>query len=199
MDNGVPFPGGTPWSLGIFSQGSIVGSYFCFNYLQAGQPLAWRRADLKGVLAYGNPCRQTNSIAPWATSWITKPDTHGLDPYKRFGLPGFPAKPDDWMDVYREGDIFAENGDDKASDIRAAVYEAVMNDWFSNPYSLAAQIGDLFQTPWQEIIGIVIAIISGVVFLGDNPNPHYSPYDISGGIAWMRGQLTTPAVVPPVV
>ena len=147
------------------------------------------------MLTYGNPCRQTNSIAAWATSWITKPDTHGLDPYKRFGLPGFPVKPDDWVDVYREGDIFAENGDDKASDIRASVYEAVMNDFFSNPYSLAAQIGDLFQTPWQEIIGIVIAIISGVVFLGDTPNPHYSPYDISGGIAWMRGQLTTPPSV----
>ncbi|MDT5346969.1 MAG: hypothetical protein QOH91_256 [Mycobacterium sp.] len=93
MDNGVPFPGGTPWSLGIFSQGSIVGSYFYFNYLQDDQPLAWRRADLKGVLAYGNPCRQTDSIAPWARSWITKTGTHGLDPYKRFGLPGFPPNP----------------------------------------------------------------------------------------------------------
>jgi hypothetical protein len=198
MDNGVPFPQGTPWSLGIFSQGAIVGSYFYFNFLQDGQPLAWRRTDLRGVLTYGNPCRQTNSIAPWATSWVSTPNTHGLDPYKRFGLPGFPAKPDNWVDVYREGDIYAENGDDKASDIKAAVYEAVMNDFFSNPYSLAAQIGDLFQTPWQEIIGIVIAIISGVVFLGDTPNPHYSPYDISGGIDWMRGKLTT-GVAGPVV
>jgi hypothetical protein len=196
LDNGVPFPAGTPWSLGIFSQGSIVGSYFYFNYLQPGQSLAWRVPDLKGVLAYGNPCRQTDSIAPWAQSWITKSGTHGLDPYQRFGLPGLPSKPANWMDVYREGDIFAENGDDKASQIKSAVYEAVMNDFFSNPASIAAQVGDLFETPMTEVIGIVMAIISGIVFLGDNPSPHYSPYDISGGVAWMRGQLTSAEATP---
>ncbi|BBU22181.1 hypothetical protein [Mycobacterium xenopi] len=193
MDNGVPFPASTPWALGVFSQGAIIGSYFYFDYLAPGKPLHWRLPDLRGVLAYGNPCRQTDSIAPWARSWVTKTGTHGLDPYRRFGLPGYPPKPDNWMDVYREGDIFAENGDDKPSQIKAAVYQAVMNDWISNPYSIAAQIGDLFETPWTEIIGIVMAIISGVTFLADQPNPHYAPYDIGGGIDWMRQQLTTAA------
>jgi hypothetical protein len=65
MDNGVPFPAGTPWSLGIFSQGSIVGSYSYFNYLEPGQSLAWRAPDLKGVLAYGNPCRQADRPTAW--------------------------------------------------------------------------------------------------------------------------------------
>jgi hypothetical protein len=190
LDNGTPFPPGTPWSLGIYSQGGIVGSYFYFNYLQPGQALEWRAADLKGVLAYGNPCRQTNSVAPWAMPWITKTGTHGLDPYKRFGLPGFPLKPDNWMDVYREGDIFAENTDDKSGQIKAAVYEAVMGDVFSNPYSLAAQIADMFFTPVSEVIGIVMAIVGGIEFLAGNPNPHYSPFDLTGGINWMRAQLT---------
>jgi hypothetical protein len=191
MDNGVPFPAGTRWALGIFSQGAIVGFDFYINQLAPGKPLEWRTPDLVGVLAYGNPCRQTGSIAPWAAGQISKTGTHGLDPYKRFGLPGFPVKPDNWEDDYRELDLFAENGDDKASAIKAAVYQAVArSDVFSNPYSLASQIADVFSAPVAEVIAIVEAIISGVVFLGDQPNPHYSPYPIDGGLAWMRGQLT---------
>lgn len=196
LPSGKPFPAGTPWSLGTFSQGGIVGFDFFMNYLQPGQPLEWRLKDLRGVLAYGNPCRGLDSIAPWARSWVKTTGTHGLDPYQRFGLPGMPAKPDYWMDVYREGDIFAQNGDNKASEIKAAVYQAVARgDVFSNPYSLAVQIADLFLTPLEEVIGIVMAIISGVGFLAGNPNPHYSPYNLDGGIAWMRDRLTANAVV----
>lgn len=61
MDNGVTFPEGTPWSLGVYSQGGIVGSYFYFRYLQPGQPLAWRAPDLKGVLAYAGSARRTSA------------------------------------------------------------------------------------------------------------------------------------------
>jgi hypothetical protein len=189
MDNGVPFPAGTRWALGIFSQGSIVGYDFYVNYLAPGKPLEWREKDRVGTLAYGNPNRATDSIAPWATGWITKQGTHGLDPKARYGLNGVPV-PANFMDVYREGDIFAENGDDKASEVKAAVYEAVARaDFFSNPASIAAEIADLFSEPFTEVIGIVMAIISGITFLGTNPNPHYSPYDISGGINWMRERL----------
>ncbi|WP_155929969.1 peptidoglycan-binding domain-containing protein [Mycolicibacterium sp. CBMA 234] len=197
MDNGVPFPEGTPWSLGIYSQGAIVGSYFYFRYLQPGQPLAWRTPDLKGVLAYANPCRQTDSIASWAEPWVSATGTHGLDPNQRFGLPGFPAKPDNWVDVYRGGDIFAENGDDQASAVRAAVYEAVMNDWTSDPFSLAGQIAATFHAPFQEVLAVIEAIISGAVFLASNPNPHYAPFELTGGEDWMRGRLTTGAVPAP--
>lgn len=191
MDNGVPFPEGTKWSLGIFSQGAIVGYDFYEQYLAPGRPLEWRENDRLGTLAYGNPCRATDSIAPWARGQITETGTHGLDPYKRYGLPGCAPVPRNFMDVYREGDIFAENGDDKASEIKAAVYQAVARgDLFSNPYSIAIQIADLFIVPVQEVIGIVMAIVSGVTFLTDQPNPHYSPYDITGGLDWMRQQLT---------
>ena len=197
MDNGVPFPAGTKWVLGIFSQGAIVGFDFWVNHLAPGKPLEWREADLLGVLAYGNPCRQTDSIAPWALGQVKKTGTHGLDPLKRFGLPGFPVKPDIWMDVYREGDIFAENGDDDASKAKAAVYQAIARgDFFSDPFSLAFQIAQLFHRPLEEIFAIIEAIISGVVFLGDNPNPHYSPYDISGGVSWVRNLLTGGRAAP---
>lgn len=190
MDNLVPFPKGTPWSLAGFSQGAIVICDFYFDYLAPGKPLDWRTSDLKGVLTYGNPCRQTESIADWARPWITKSGTHGLDPRRRFGLTGFPNKPDLWVDVYREGDIFAENGDDRASDACAAVYQAVARaDYLSNPCSLAAQIARLFDQPVEEILAIILAIVRGVVFVNDQPSPHYSPYDISGGVAWMRQRL----------
>ena len=193
----MPFPAGTKWVLGIFSQGAIVGFDFWVNHLAPGKPLEWREADLLGVLAYGNPCRQTDSIAPWAVGQVTTAGTHGLDPCMRFGLPGFPVKPDNWMDYYREGDIFAENSDDTASKVKAAVYQAIARgDVFSNPFSLAAQIGQVFGTPATEVLGIIEAIISGVVFLGDNPNPHYSPYDISGGVSWVRSLLTDRLAAP---
>jgi len=190
MDNLVPFPKGTPWSLGGFSQGGIIICDFYFDYLAPGKPLAWRTPDLKGVLAYGNPGRQTDSIADWARPWIKKTGSHGLDPLRRFGLPGFPDKPDFWVDVYREGDIFAENSDDKSSEVKAAVYQAVARaDFFSNPFSLAVQVATLFGEPVSEVLAIVMAIVSGVEFLGDNPNPHYSPFEIAGGVGWMRDRL----------
>lgn len=192
MDNGRPFPAGTPWSLGTFSQGGIVGFDFYSRYLQPGQPLEWRAKDLVGVLAYGNPCRKQGSIASWAVPWVTHLDTHGLDPYRRFGLPGLPDGPTHpWADVYREGDIFAQSSDDKASEVKASVYQAVARgDLFSDPYSLTAQIADLFATPFDEVWGIVMAIVSGVQFLAQHPNPHYDPYDITGGVNWMRDRLT---------
>lgn len=190
-----PFPAGTSFFLDLYSQGAIGGSYFYFDYLAPGKPLNWRLKDMRGVLAYGNPCRQKDSIAPWALPLIKKAGTHGLDPTRRFGMDGFPVKPDNWMDVYREGDIFAENGDDKASEMKAAIYEAVMGNFFSSPVSLAWQIAGVFKEPISSVIGIVMAIVSGISFLADNPNPHYAPYELQGGIDWMRGRLTSGAAL----
>ena len=171
--------------IGGYSQGMIV----VFDYLNKyGIPV-----NLKGVLMYGNPCRKLNKCAQWALAWITKTDTHGLDPLKRFGLPGcvdLDAAGIPNEDVYREGDIFAENGDDKTSEIKAAVYQAIARgDIFSNPYSIAAEIADLFSVPVEEVIGIVMAIVSGIEFLATSTNPHYAPYDITGGVNWLRNLL----------
>ena len=74
--------------------------------------------------------------------------------------------------------------------MRAAVYQAIARgDFWSDPYSLAAQLAEIFHTPVETVMAIIQAIISGVNFLGDKPNPHYSPYDLTGGINWMRGRL----------
>ena len=109
LDSGVPFPKGTPWILAGFSQGGIVITEFYLNHLLPGCDLDWRLPDLRGVLAYGNPCRTTGSVAPWSRAQAGPAANAGIDPLVRFGLPGYPARPDNWMDVYRKGDIFADN------------------------------------------------------------------------------------------
>lgn len=188
---GWPFPPGTPWMLFTFSEGSIAGYELYAQLLAPGGELEWREEDRVGTLAYGNPNRKTDSIAPWARSWIKTKGTHGLDPVARFGLPGCPEQPRDFMDVYREGDIFAQNGDDKASEMKAAVYEAVARGrLFSlSQVTLLKELADTYKQPLSSVIAIAKAIISGVSFLGHNPNPHYSPYDISGGCNWSRDKL----------
>lgn len=183
QDNGVPFPAGTPFLLGGFSQGMIVLYDFIEQYLMPGKPLAWRMADVVGFLQYGNPCRALDATA-----------THGLDPYKRFGLPGCVPELPNVKEVWRRGDIFAENTDDQAGQIKAAIYQAVARgDVFSNPVSLAFQVMKLVSAPFTAVMPIVQAIISGVSFLGHNPNPHYSPYPIDDGLNWARQKLTAAA------
>lgn len=180
QDNGVPFPAGTKCMLGGFSQGMIVVYDFIEQYLMPGKPLAWRMPDVVGFLQYGNPCRATDSTG-----------THGLDPYKRFGLPGCVPELPNVKEVWRHGDIFAENTSDQAGKVKSAVYQAVARgDIFSSPVSLAFQIAGLLSAPFTMVMPIVQAIISGVVFLADQPNPHYSPYDITDGLNWARQRLT---------
>lgn len=92
--------------------------------------------------------------------------------------------------MWRRGDIFAENTDDQAGQVKAAVYEAVARgDIFTTPISLAFQVMKIAQAPFTMVMPIVQAIISGVSFLADQPNPHYSPYDITGGLEWARSRL----------
>jgi hypothetical protein len=194
QDNGVLFPAGTPWMLGTFSQGGIVGYDFYAAYLAPGTPLEFREEDRLGTLAYGDPCRATGSIAPWAVGQISNTGTHGLDPYKRYGAPGCPALPPNFMDDYREGDIFAENDGSLEGQMKAAVYQAVARgNVFGGTTSLATEIANTFKQPLQSVVAIFEAIISGIVFLGDNPSPHYSPYDISGGVNWARSLLSAQA------
>lgn len=220
-------PPGTKFVVGGFSQGMIVVSDWLIDRV-IGTP---RENDLLGVLAYGNPCRAKGSVAPWSRGQAGPAENTGLDPLKRIDLrgltPKFPI-----MDVYRKGDIFADNepltasvkaalaqqantgllggltsllggnaqpgallqgfsavtGTSRQGDIKASIYQAVArSDFFSNQYSILADISNLFLVPFEEVWGIFQAIISGIGFLvkqGDNP--HYSPYDISGGIDWVR-------------
>ena len=212
-------PPGTKFVVGGYSQGMIVVSDWVLDHI-AGTP---REKDLLGVLAYGNPCRQKSSVAPWSIGQAGPSQNSGLDPLRRFDLVGY-TPPFPVMDVYRKGDIFADNeplqgapttqktiaiqipgvdlswlnvlsqgasalgSGSRMGDVKASVYQAVARgDIFSNPFSLCAQIADLFTVPVGEVVAIFQAIISGVGFLANQNNPHYAPFDISGGINWVRG------------
>ena len=192
LPDGRPFPRGTKSIIGGFSQGMIVVYDFVSNYLMPGQSLDWRTPDILGVLAYGNPCRQTGSIAPWSVAQAGDRSSGGLDPKRRFGLPNNPdAPPVPWQDVWRHGDIFTDNSPDKTGQMKAAVYEAVArSDFFGSQFSLAAEIANLFKAPVADVLAIFKAIISGIGFAANQANnPHYSPFDISGGLNWTRSLL----------
>lgn len=182
----IPFPPGTPIIIGGFSQGMIVVYDFLEKHFGPGCDLEWRKDDVLGYLFYGNPCRAANSGG--------SDGTHGLDPLKRFGLPGCYPQPANVHEVWRPGDIFAQNGDDEASQLKAAVYQLVARgDFISQPFSIFAKLEKIatdFAVLLPEVIAIFQAIISGISFLADNPNPHYSPFDIGGGLDWARNLLS---------
>ena len=190
-DDGVQFPAGTKWMLLDFSQGSIIATDFEINHLLPGCDLAWRTPDYLGRLSYGNPTRSAGSVAPWSRDQAGPAANFGLDPLVRFDKLGITMERPH-MDVYRKGDIFSDNEPTKTGDVKAAVYQAVARaDLFSDPYSIVAQIADLFTVPFDEVWAMLMAIISGIGFLatGDH-NPHYSPYSLDGGIDWCRNLLT---------
>ncbi|OBG32438.1 peptidoglycan-binding domain-containing protein [Mycolicibacter heraklionensis] len=191
QDDGVQFPPGTKWMLGDFSQGSIIATDFEINHLLPGCDLACRAPDYLGRLSYGNPTRSAGSVAPWSRGQAGPATNFGLDPLVRFDKLGINlSRPQ--MDVYRKGDIFADNEPTVEGKIKAAIYQAVARgDLFSDPFSICAQIAAAFTVPVDYVIGAFQAIVSGIGFLetGDR-NPHYSPYDITGGLNWARDLLT---------
>lgn len=193
LDSGVPFPLGTKYILAGFSQGAIVVTDFIANFLQPGQVHDPRAKDCLGVLMYGNPCRSRGSSAPWSRGLAGPPQNAGLDPYTRLDVLGI-SPPFPVMDVYRKGDIFADNEPGGVGELKSAVYQAVARmDLFSNPYSLVAQIAEGFNAPMDFVWEIFQAIVSGVTFLATKPSPHYAPYNLTGGIDWARGLLTASA------
>lgn len=193
QDDGVAFPAGTPFIIGGFSQGGIIVTDFIVNHLQPGCDLAWRAKDCLGVLMYGNPCRSKGSVAPWSRGQAGPPVNAGMEPIARLDLLGI-TPPFPIMDVYRKGDIFADNEPGIAGEIKSAVYLAVARgDIFSDPFSISAQIANAFKVPVDYVMGAFWAIVSGVGFLAAQPSPHYSPFNLDGGINWVRDLVTARA------
>lgn len=190
LDDGTPFPAGKKSVIGGFSQGMIVVTDFIVNYLQPEQELAWRAPDILGVLAYGNPCRSAGSVAPWSVAQAGPVANTGLDPLIRLDKLGIKT-PFPLRDVYRKGDIFSDNEPTVEGQIKAAIYQLVArSNVFTGQYSALSQIADAFGKPVDYVIGAFEAIISGITFLAaGNNSPHYAPFDISGGINWVRSLL----------
>lgn len=193
QDDGVQFPAGTPFVIGGFSQGAIIVTDFIVNHLLPGCDLAWRAKDCLGVLMYGNPCRSKGSVAPWSRGQAGPAANAGMEPIARLDLLGI-TPPFPIMDVYRKGDIFADNEPGIEGQIKSAIYLAVARgDIFSDPFSICAQIAQAFVVPVDYVMGAFWAIVSGVGFLAAQPSPHYSPFNLDGGLNWVRERLAARA------
>jgi hypothetical protein len=175
-------PVGTPWAMCIFSQGGIVGSeVWMREVVPKTGSLHWRLQDWRGTLAFGNPYREKDVIAEWVTD-PPKPGTQGISHTR---LENTPVA---WKEVSRRGDLYAENpANSQASEFRTAIYLAVQNKWSGHPDSLLNQLVEVAQRPVPEVIAMIQAISSGVMFLG-NMQAH-GGYDLRPCIDFLRQRL----------
>jgi hypothetical protein len=174
-------PLGTPWAMCIFSQGGIVGSEVWINeVLNPAGSLHWRLKDWRGTLAFGNPYREKDSIAEWVND-PPRSGTQGISPIRLEDTHPW------WKEVSRRGDLYAENLPDEAGEYRTAIYLAVQNKWSGHPDSLLNQLVELAQRPIPEMLGMIKAITSGVMFLGNMQS--HGGYDLGPCINFLRQQL----------
>jgi hypothetical protein len=178
MDNGVPFPYGTPWELFIFSQGGIVGSKVFMQLRTSNHP---RLKDLKAVLAFGNPYRQKDVIAPWVAD-PPKKGTQGISDVRMTDTPEY------WREVARTGDLYAENPDSEVGLNRSAIYKIVAeNSWAGGEAGMWQRVLDLAKNPADGLLDIAVAIAGGVRFV-TNMAPH-GTYDLGPCVDFARSRL----------
>ncbi|EUA31257.1 hypothetical protein I552_10227 [Mycobacterium xenopi 3993] len=117
IDNGVPFPPAHRgrWEFSARAPSSAPTSTSTTWPRQAVALAATRPARCARVRKPVPADRQHRAVGPLVGH---QDGTHGLDPYRRFGLPGYPPKPTTGW-TCTGGHIFAENGDDKPSQIKA--------------------------------------------------------------------------------
>lgn len=173
-----PFPAGTPWGMIIFSQGGIVG---CKQFIAMRRQNHWRLNDLKAVVAYGNPYREKDVIAPWVPD-PPKAGTQGISDTRMTDTPEY------WREHARHGDMYAENPDNEVGLNRSAIYKIVAeSSWSGGPAGLLDRVIDLMQDPTDGVLDIAKAIIGGAMFLG-NMGPH-GIYDLGPDTDFMRDRL----------
>jgi hypothetical protein len=185
MDNGTPFPPGTPWGIVGFSQGAMIVAEFMMQYILAGS-LSWRLKDFKRGLCFGNPRRETNKECSWARNPV-KPGTEGImGQGGLFVTTGTPIE-GRWAEHANKGDMFAENAEDREGLDKTAIAKIVCeNSWAGGQAGILARVLKLLGNPTGESIPALMAAVSAIMFLAANPNPHYSTVADPGDIEWMR-------------
>lgn len=182
LDNGRPFPPGTPWQLHIFSQGGIIGSEFMMRHVfPEDGDLHWRLADWRGTVAFGNPYRERDVIADWVPD-PPSPGTQGLSNRRLVNTPT-----DMWKEHSRHGDLYAENQTDDRGEDKTAIYMAVQGQWTGDADSLLSQLFEIARRPLPEFIAMFWAILDGIRFVA-NMGPH-GTYDLRPPIDWARQKL----------
>lgn len=182
LDNGTPFPSGTPWEMIIFSQGGIVGcKTFMQHILPENGKLHWRLKDLKGVVAFGNPYREKGVVAPWIPD-PPKADRQGVSDVRMVNTPEY------WREVARSGDLYTDNQSegDRAL-FKTMIYKIVAEGSFSGGKAgFLARVIDLLQ-PADDLIPVALAIFDGMRFV-TNMQSH-GMYDLGPCIDFLRSRL----------
>lgn len=189
LPDGTPFPPGTPCGIIGFSQGAMVVSDFLEQAVLNG-PLKWRLPDIKRTLCLGNPRRELGKCAPWADN-PPPPNTSGIMVHRQFVTTGTALE-----GIHQEnanvGDLFAQNTNDKAGWDKEAIAKIVTeNSWIGGPAAIFARVLALMGDVPSEAIPALKALVSAIMFVASNPNPHYTTVAEPGDIAFMRGVATS--------
>lgn len=180
LDDGTPFPDGTPWGLTCFSEGAIVGGRTFMEHIRPESGRVHRRLkDMKRAIAFGDPLRAKDHCAPWVPD-PPKPGTQGIAEIRLDDPPDF------WVSHSRTGDLYSENPDSEVGLDRTAIYNIVAaNKWSGSEGAMWERVLDLAKDPADGLLDIALAIAGGVSFLV-NMGPH-GTYDLAPCVEWMRG------------
>lgn len=180
LDDGTPFPVGTPFGICGFSEGSIVIGRTYMEHLRptAGR-VHYRLKDFKRAIAFGDPLRAKDHCAPWVPD-PPKKGTQGIADVRLEDPPDF------WVSHSRTGDLYSENPDNEVGLNRTSIYRIVAESkWSGSEASMWERILDLAKDPADGVVDIALAIAGGAKFV-TNMSPH-GAYDLGPCVDWMRG------------
>lgn len=150
-----------PWAVSAHSRGAMA----FFKYYQERDPNdpIWKM--FRGGLAFGNPKRPLNTVAPWI---LDKPElgTEGLDPNcLTEPVPGV-------MEVSRHGDLYAEKVKGaKASELKMAILQLVAYGKLFGKDTITEELFSLSLEFGTVVWALFSALTDGIQFMFDM-DPH---------------------------
>jgi len=180
------FRPGTSWGITGFSQGAMVISEFMEQeVLNPNGRCHFRLKDFKRGLAIGNPRREKGKLCSWAVKQLNKTSSGIMD--RDFVTTGTEIE-NKWAENAHEGDMFADSPEGEVGEYQTAIAKIITeNSWFGGQATIFAKVMLLLGNVPAQMINVVKAIISAILFLARNPNPHYSTVVEAGDIEWMKG------------
>lgn len=187
LPSGQPFPGGTPFKVTAFSQGSMIGTMLLRDeLLNPNGRLHWRLPDYRRSLFFGNPNRGKDQMCSWAPR-PPKAGTGGIMLDERWSAVGTVLEAGH-RESANAGDMFADEGEDTEAKNKAAVAEIVCNNsWSGGDTRLLQRVESIVGNLPLEAVPFWLSIISAVKFAVANPNPHYATVSTAGDVAWIAG------------
>lgn len=179
------FRPGVPWGVAGFSQGAMIISDFIEKeVINPNGRCHFRLKDFRRGLAIGNPRREKGKLAPWAIKPLAKTSSGIMD--RDFVTTGTIIE-SKWAENAHKGDMFADCPEGPVGEYQTAIAKIITeNKWIGGQASIFAKVLALLGNVPAEFVNVVRAIISVIIFLAKNPNPHYSTVAEPGDIEWMK-------------